>query len=148
MRIAALAGAVLIAVTALSAMAEGPQTRGAAPPRPPVQENWRLWGGPGRDFIATGTGVLPQTGDKWLATPPRKLWERKLGDGYSAIAVEDGILYTGYRKGGDDVVIALEAATGKTIWEYSYPAPFKNCVFGRRRAGPVCDAADRRRPRS
>jgi outer membrane protein assembly factor BamB len=126
MRITAYAAAILIGAAAMSATPGSPQTRGAVPSRPPVQESWRLWGGPGRDFITTRTGVLPATGNKWLATPPKKLWERALGDGYSAIAVEDGILYTGFRKGSDDVVIALEAATGKTVWEYSYPAPFKN----------------------
>jgi outer membrane protein assembly factor BamB len=92
----------------------------------PVEESWREWGGPRRDFITSSSGVLPKTGDKWLASPPRKIWQRALGDGYSGIAVEDGVLYTGYRKDGSDVVIALEAATGKTLWEYSYPAPFKN----------------------
>jgi hypothetical protein len=46
--------------------------------------------GAGRDFITTRTGVLPAAGDKWLATPPRKLWERALGDGYSPVAAEDG----------------------------------------------------------
>jgi len=126
-RITTFAAAILISAAGImSATAEGPQTRGTAPPNAPVQESWRVWGGPGRDFITTSTGVLPRTGERWLATPPRKLWERKLGDGYSAIAVEDGILYTGYRKGGDDVIIALEAATGRTVWEYNYPAPFKN----------------------
>ncbi len=29
-----------------------------------------------------------------------------------------------YRKGDNEVVIALDAATGKTVWEYSYAAPF------------------------
>jgi outer membrane protein assembly factor BamB len=47
-----------------------------------------------------------------------------LGDGYSAIAVEGGKLYTMYRTGEQDVVVAMDAATGKTVWEYRYPAPF------------------------
>jgi outer membrane protein assembly factor BamB len=29
-----------------------------------------------------------------------------------------------YRKGDQDVVVALAAATGKTLWEYAYDAPF------------------------
>jgi outer membrane protein assembly factor BamB len=104
--------AVLLAWTALTA--------------PGADQNWKEWGGPQRDFIASGTGLFPNTGTKWLATPPKKLWSRPLGDGYSAIAVEDGTLYTAYRKDADDVVIALDAATGRTLWEYSYAAPFKN----------------------
>jgi outer membrane protein assembly factor BamB len=61
-----------------------------------------------------------------VSTPPRKLWERSLGDGYSAVAVENGILYTGFRRGVNDVITALDAATGKTIWEFEYAARFTN----------------------
>ena len=44
------------------------------------------------------------------ASPPKTLWKRALGDGYSAIAVEHGVLYTAYRQGDNDVTIALDAA--------------------------------------
>ena len=53
-------------------------------------------------------------------------WARPLGDGYSGIAVEGGVLYTGYRNATNDVIVALDAATGKTIWEFSHAAPFTN----------------------
>jgi outer membrane protein assembly factor BamB len=98
----------------------------AVTPPPAADQNWTVWGGPRRDFNAAGTGLFPKTGEKWLAHPPKKLWERPLGDGYSAIAVEDGTLYTAYRKGDHDVVIALDATTGRTVWEYGAAAPFKN----------------------
>jgi outer membrane protein assembly factor BamB len=52
------------------------------------------------------------------------LWNRELGEGFSAIAAEGGRLYTMYRKGEQEVVISMDAATGKTLWEYSYDAPF------------------------
>jgi outer membrane protein assembly factor BamB len=73
-----------------------------------------------------GNRRIPKTGEKWLSAPPKKLWQRPLGDGYSAIAVEHGVLYTAYRNGDNDVVVALDAETGKTLWEYRYAAPFKN----------------------
>ena len=88
--------------------------------------SWTHWGGTQRDFISTATGVFPKTGEKWLGSPPKTVWKRALGDGYSAIAVEHDILYTAYRQGDNDVTIALDAATGKTLWEYNHPAPFKN----------------------
>jgi outer membrane protein assembly factor BamB len=106
--------AALVSATALSAQN-----------KPGGDANWRLWGGPGRDFVSAATGIFP-AGERWLSTPPRKIWERALGDGYSAIAVEDGVLYTAYRRNSDDVVTALEATTGKTIWEFAYAAPFTN----------------------
>ena len=52
------------------------------------------------------------------------MWQRALGEGYSGIAAERGVLFTMYRLGDNEVVIALDATTGKTIWEYSYAAPF------------------------
>ncbi len=84
--------------------------------------DWLLWGGRGRDFIVPAT-ELPSS---WPAGGPRKLWSRDLGDGYSGVAVEGATLYTAFRRGSKDVVTALDARTGKTVWEYAYEAPFTN----------------------
>ena len=82
--------------------------------------DWVQWGGPHRNFISDTKGLATT----WPATGPRRLWQRELGEGYSSIAVERGTLFTMYRKGENEVAVALDAATGKTIWEYSYAAPF------------------------
>jgi outer membrane protein assembly factor BamB len=81
---------------------------------------WPQWGGPNRNFKSDTTGLA----SSWPATGPRQLWSRELGEGYSSIVAAGGTLYTMYRKGDDEIVIALEAQTGKTVWEYRYPAPF------------------------
>jgi outer membrane protein assembly factor BamB len=83
-------------------------------------QGWSQWGGPHRDFKSDARGLA----ESWPASGPRRLWSRELGDGYSAIVVDAGKLFTMYRKGDQDVVVAMEAATGKTVWEYSYAAPF------------------------
>src|SRR5690242_10462442 len=85
-----------------------------------VAQDWAQWGGPHRDFKSDAKGLAAS----WPDTGPRRVWQRELGEGYSAIAVERGVLFTMYRKGQNEVVIALDAATGKTIWEYGYAAPF------------------------
>lgn len=82
--------------------------------------DWAQWGGPRRNFTSEAKGLATN----WPATGPRRVWQRELGEGYSAIAAQGGMLFTMYRKGEDEVVIALEASTGKTVWEYSYAAPF------------------------
>ena len=82
--------------------------------------DWAQWGGPHRNFTSEAKGLA----STWPATGPRRLWQRELGEGYSAIAAENGKLFTMYRKGENEIVIALDAATGKTLWEYSYAAPF------------------------
>jgi outer membrane protein assembly factor BamB len=48
------------------------------------------------------------------------------GDGYSGIAAESGVLYSMYRSGSDEVVIAVSATDGKTLWEHRYTADFRN----------------------
>ncbi|MGH9631775.1 MAG: PQQ-binding-like beta-propeller repeat protein, partial [Bryobacteraceae bacterium] len=99
-------------------------------------ENWTMWGGPRRDFITSSTGILGGQDAGWISKPPVKLWERPLGDGYSPIAEENGVLYTAYRRGSNDVVIALDARSGETIWEYDYKAPFRNAYSERVGPGP------------
>ena len=82
--------------------------------------DWAQWGGPQRNFKSESKGLATA----WPETGPRRLWQRELGEGYSAIVADRGMLFTMYRKGENEVVIALDAATGKTMWEYSYAAPF------------------------
>jgi hypothetical protein len=85
-------------------------------------EDWPVWGGKNRDFIVNTSGLA----DSWPAAGPKKIWSRPLGDGYSSIAEEGGVLYTTFRRMSKDVITALDAATGKTLWEYEYENPFTN----------------------
>ncbi len=94
---------------------------------------WPQWGGPNRDFAVDAKGLA----DSWPDDGPKKLWSRPLGPGNSSIIVDEGRLYTMYRPGADDeVVIALDAADGKTIWERKYSAAFPNGVDASGGKGP------------
>ena len=84
--------------------------------------DWAQWGGPHRNVTSDAKGLATT----WPATGPRRLWQRELGEGYSGIAVEHGMLFTMYRKGDNEIAVDLDAATGKTVWEYSYAAPFSS----------------------
>lgn len=90
------------------------------PPLLASAANWPTYGGPHRDFTADSKGLA----NTWPAGGPKQLWSRELGDGYSGIAVDDGKLYTMYRRGNDEVAIALDAKTGTTLWEDAHTAPF------------------------
>jgi outer membrane protein assembly factor BamB len=81
---------------------------------------WPQWGGAHRDFKSDVKGLAAS----WPEGGPRRLWSRELGEGYSAIAAQGGKLFTMYRRGAQEVAVALDAATGKTLWEYAYDAPF------------------------
>jgi len=79
---------------------------------------WPQWGGLQRDFHAPAKGLA----EKWPEAGPKRIWQRSLGEGFSAIVVDAGRLFTMYRKGGDEVVVALKAESGATEWEHKYPA--------------------------
>lgn len=81
---------------------------------------WPQWGGPARDFIAPDAPLA----ETWPATGPRTLWRRTLGDGFSAIVSDGTTLYTLYRDGDSDVVVALDTVDGHTVWETRYSSPF------------------------
>lgn len=83
-------------------------------------QDWPQWGGPARDFKSSVRGLAAA----WPEGGPRKVWSRELGEGYSSVAVEGGRLYTMLRRGEQEVVVALDAETGKTLWEYAYDTPF------------------------
>jgi hypothetical protein len=78
-------------------------------------EDWWQWGGPQRNFVIKSTPLA----DSWPPAGPRRLWVRDLGDGYSGIAVKSGRLYTMMHRRGQEVIVALDANNGKTIWEYA-----------------------------
>ena len=81
-------------------------------------DSWTQWGGEDHAFKAQSSSLK----ESWPETGPPKLWERELGEGYSAILVEDGKLYTQYRIDEKEAVAALDAKTGKTLWEKRYDA--------------------------
>jgi outer membrane protein assembly factor BamB len=84
-----------------------------------AQTEWSQWGGPTRNFMSTSKGLAAS----WPASGPKQLWSRPLGQGHSSILVSGNTLYTMYSQGEQEVVIALAADTGKTIWEHKYEAP-------------------------
>lgn len=79
---------------------------------------WPQWGGPKRDFTVADAGLA----EDWPDAGPPVLWERALGEGYAGIALADDTLYTMLRRDGEEVVVALDADTGETLWEHAYPA--------------------------
>jgi len=85
----------------------------------PVLGQWPQWGGPNRDFTIDSAKLA----DTWPESGPKTLWSRSLGDGYAAIIADAGRIYTGYRAGEDEVFAALDADSGKTVWEHRYAAP-------------------------
>jgi outer membrane protein assembly factor BamB len=102
---------------------------------PGMTTAWLQWGGPQRNFVVEA----PPLATSWPQGGPARLWRRPLGDGFSSIVTDGTTLYTLYRDGADDVVIAMEAASGKTRWESRYAAPFNETCS--QQLGPAPRAA-------
>lgn len=84
-----------------------------------VSAQWTQWGGPNRDFTVDSDKLAIE----WPESGPKELWNRPLGEGFSGILFEDGRLYTLRHENDNDIVVALDAATGKPIWETPYHSP-------------------------
>ena len=68
-------------------------------------------------------GISPERGinKDWNQKTPKTLWKIALSDnGYAAPAVANGKLYIVDHQGAEDIVRALDAATGKDIWRFAY----------------------------
>ena len=121
------------AAVALSAVAE------TAAVAEPASTDWPQFRGTARDGMSPETGLLGE----WPEGGPRELWRHPIGEGYSAISVAGGKLYTMYAgewqlegleaaievKGEDsekveiaaeptpvEFAAAFDAATGEEIW--------------------------------
>jgi outer membrane protein assembly factor BamB len=82
-------------------------------------QTWLQWGGPARDFHLPAAKLA----DSWGPSGPKQLWKRALGDGYSSVVTDGQTIYTTYKRNSSGtVVIAMEAAAGKTIWEQFFDA--------------------------
>ncbi len=91
--------------------------------------DWPQWRGPRRDGISPETGLLKS----WPQEGPRLAWKTQgLGEGYSSVAVAQGRLFTQGQRGSQEFVIALDAASGKMLWETPNGASFRE----RRGHGP------------
>lgn len=93
---------------------------------------WTQWGGPDRNFRVAAAPLASE----WPASGPKTLWRRPLGHGDSAIVADSDTLYTMYRRDDQEVVVALDRATGKTRWEHAYAAPLWEGFRGNQGKGP------------
>lgn len=124
---------IFCALAATLAAGPHPSARQAKPASAP-SAGWTQWGGPNRNFVSDSKGLA----SAWPASGPKKLWSRTLGEGHSAIVVDGGRLYTMYRPLGllsvvrrspEEVIAALDANTGTTIWEHKFPSPTDGVNF-------------------
>src|SRR5262245_1028386 len=80
--------------------------------------DWPQFRGPNRDG-AVASFVEPKTWPDRLT----QRWKVDVGEGHASPILVGGRIYTFTRKSTDEVMSALDAATGKVIWQTRYAAP-------------------------
>jgi outer membrane protein assembly factor BamB len=88
--------------------------------------DWPQWRGPGRDSIVTGA-AWPEK-----LTGLEKTWRVALDKGYPGpIVSKDRVWVAETKNAKDEVVRCLDRATGKQIWETSWPGSLSVPFFAR-----------------
>jgi outer membrane protein assembly factor BamB len=85
-----------------------------------VCEDWPGFLGPQANGVSSETGLL----DRWPSNEPPVIWQKQIGTGYGAVSVRGDIVVLHHRLANEEIVEGFEAATGKSIWDYSYPSHF------------------------
>jgi outer membrane protein assembly factor BamB len=84
-----------------------------------VSPDWPQWRGPGRD------GLVPAFAPR--ASWPKTLtlgWKAPAGIGHSSPIVAGGRVYVFGREGEEEVLQALDLASGQRLWRQSLPTPY------------------------
>lgn len=83
--------------------------------------------GPGRTAKLPG----PKLARDWESDPPRQLWRRKVGEGWSSFAIVGDAAVTQEQRGEGQVVVRYSLATGEQVWVSADGPSFVTTVGGR-----------------
>lgn len=87
--------------------------------------------GPNRD------GVLPdaQLSHDWEATPPKELWRKEVGAGWSGFSVVANLAVTMEQYGDEELITCRDVNTGDLLWSHAVQARHEEFMGG---IGPRC----------
>ena len=83
-------------------------------------EDWPQWRGPHRDGVLNSTWGPPSWPEHL-----KQHWKISIGEGHSSPILSGGKIYVFSRQQGKEVTSSIDAASGKILWQQSYPAPYK-----------------------
>lgn len=123
MRVNALQRTLLplfLLLAAVPALAESAQSE------PGGRADWPQFRGAHRDGRSASTHLLRE----WPEAGPKLLWRQPIGEGYASVVAVGDRLYTATSEKETEIVLALDADTGKEVWRQTLGAIFVQVEFG------------------
>jgi outer membrane protein assembly factor BamB len=110
-------------------LAPGPPDDGVAYPQ---------FQGPRRDGTVEGVRLATD----WQSRPPKQLWRRPIGEGWSGFAVAGAYAVTQEQRGPNELVSCYDRQTGEPIWVHATPVRHEDPLGGPGpRATPTIDGS-------
>lgn len=98
--------------------------------------DWPQWRGADRTDLSTETGLLKS----WPEGGPRRVWlYENAGSGYSGPAIVNGKLFTLGTRDGNEILLVVDANTGKELWTAKLGAVLDNDWGNGPRGTPAVD---------
>ena len=114
------------------------------PANPPVS---KVAAGESSQFLGSSrNGIIGgvRLADDWTTKPPRLVWRRPVGAGWSGFAVSHGLAVTQEQRGDREMVIAYSLADGKPKWSHGDDAHYESTIAGEgHRATPTISGRTR-----
>lgn len=100
------------------------------------ESQWTQFLGPDRKNRSPETGLLKS----WPQNGPKLLWTaRNLGEGYSAVSLGNGKIFTMGTRAGQEAIIALDVNTGQELWSVRQGDIFQDGQGNGPRSTPTFD---------
>ncbi|MDB6076114.1 MAG: alcohol dehydrogenase, partial [Verrucomicrobiaceae bacterium] len=77
-----------------------------------------------------GHAKAPKLATDWKANPPKLLWKKPIGAGWSSFAVAGPFAFTQEQRGEQETVVCYELATGNEVWTQQRAARFEEAMGG------------------
>src|SRR5262247_3296252 len=84
--------------------------------------DWPQFLGPDRN----GTYSGPPLSETWGASGPKVVWRKQVGQGFAGPAVVQGRVLLFHRVGNNETLESLDAKTGASQWQYTYPTSYRD----------------------